>query len=242
MLKIFHSISFLFVLASASSADTVVFAAASLKGPLDEIVDAINANAPNKVVVSYASSSTLARQIEFGAPADLFLAAHPVWVDHLEDRISAVALPKVFLGNELVIAGMVGTPAFPLTDAGFQQALGDTRLAVPMPRTVPLGIYAKQALTNLNLWNGVKDKLAQTDNALTTRRLLELGEVQIAVLYSSDVTQNPDLSVLARIPGKSHDEIEYAAMALTEAGHSISLSLFEEFARQTFLGAGFSIP
>ncbi len=216
-----------YAMAPFALADNIlVFSAASLKAPLDEIAAEYEAQSGDRVTISYAATSTLARQIEFGAPADLFLSAHPDWIEYVAQFQTVPVSVTQFSSNRLVIAGNASADPLPLTSDGLTNALGRGRLGVPMIASVPLGIYAKEALEDLNLWVTVQGKLAETDNALTTRKLLELGEVPMAVLYESDVREQDGLKVLAKIPPQSHSPIKYEAMTLAPTGEK-----FAEFLR-----------
>jgi molybdate transport system substrate-binding protein len=141
----------------ALAGNLTVFAAASLKNALDDIGAKWKESSGNTVVASYASSSTLAKQIEQGAPADMFISADQQWMDYV-DRKSLVEKPHDLLGNRLVlIAGKDSKAALKIEPgAKLSEALGDGKLAVGDPTNVPAGIYAKEALTNLKLWDSVQ--------------------------------------------------------------------------------------
>lgn len=217
-----------------ASADKItIFAAASLRLPLDAILarSGIDAN------VSYAGSSTLARQIEFGAPADVFLSANPEWVDYLDER-EHVLQSAVFAGNSLVLAGRTSTMPFGLTADELAQAQSVGRIAVPLVDSVPLGQYTKSALTSLGLFDLVLPMLAQVDNAGTARALLTQGAVAAAFLYQSDV-QGTDLTIFAEIPAQTHPAIRYVAAAITPRGLGFLDTITMDAAAETFVEFGF---
>lgn len=190
-----------------------VFAASSLKAPLDRIVQGYG----GAVTVSYASSATLARQITFGAPADVYLSANPDWMLYLQDHGAVKGPVAPFAGNTLVLAG--SAPGYvPLTPAGLKAAITG-RIAVPLVDAVPLGQYTQAALHRLGLWDQVAPHLAQTDNAAAARALLVAGVVDMAFLYRSDLV-GTDVHVLADIPPTAHPPVQYVGTALTDAGQA----------------------
>lgn len=242
--KIFAGIVVFFTPLIALADTITVFAAASLKAPIDEIARAYEQRTGERVVVSYASSAALARQIEFGAPADVYLSAHPFWVERLQGKELFIGQVSEFAGNSLVVAarGEAALPAINLTVPALLDAANHDPIAVPFPTAVPLGIYAKQAFTSLGLWNGLSGHIVETDSALSTRRLLEQGQVSLAVLYMSDIIQNTDLQSVAAIPSDAHDPVHYQAGAITPLGQAFVEGLTRDMAQQIFTTHGFLIP
>lgn len=192
-----------------AQAQTVnIFAAASLKGPLDQAL----ADWPGAVRVSYGASSVLARQIKAGAPADVFLSASPVWMDVLEQAgLIAPASRRNLWSNEVVIAA--GTGAAPIELQDLPEALGTGRLATALTASVPLGQYAQHAFQRAGLWEEVAEHLVQTDTARTALVLLQTGQVDYGALYASDV-QATGLAVVARFPQSAQPEILYPGAVL----------------------------
>ncbi|RYH02227.1 molybdate ABC transporter substrate-binding protein [Salipiger sp. IMCC34102] len=217
-----------------------VFAAASLKEPLDEI-----ALRHPQVTVTYGGSGTLARQVMQGAPADLVFLAHPDWMEALAAEGALVEGSRTdLLSNALVLVGASETPDLDLTLASIVEALGVSgRLAIGLTTSVPAGIYAKQALTSLGLWEALEPRLAETDNVRAALALAARGEVPLAMVYATDARVEPTLKIVARIPEDSHAPILYQA-AVVAGGAEDSATAFladlqSEAARTAFLGAGF---
>lgn len=183
--------------------DLVIFAAASLKEPLDRIVS----DWPG-ARVAYGGSGTLARQVMQGAPADVILVAHAAWMDALVAE-AAVGTPVAFAGNRLVVVGQPGMADIPLTAEGLLRALGDGRLAMGFTASVPAGIYGRQGLEALGLWDSVAPRLAEVDNVRAALALVARGEAPLGIVYASDARVVPHLPVMAVFPAESHDAIRY---------------------------------
>ena len=201
-------------------AGLTVFAAASLKEALDEAAAAYRRQTGVPVRVSYAASSALARQIEQGAPADVFFSADLEWMDYLQQRNRLdVATRRSLLGNRLVlIAPRASKAQVDLKrPATLLAALGDGRLAVGQTRTVPAGKYAKAALESLSLWNGVRPRLAESESVRAALMLVARGETPLGIVYASDAKAEPDVRVVATFPEDSHPPIVYPVAALRGA-------------------------
>ena len=243
-------LAFLFALllaATGAHAQTLtVFAAASLKNAIDEIAANWKAAGGTPVAASYASSSTLARQIEQGAPADLFISADAQWMDYLV-RKSLVATPHDLLGNRLVlIAAKAGSPAVAIRP-GFDLArlLGDGRLAVGDPSNVPAGIYAKEALRTLGIWDAVQPKLAPAADVRGALALVSRGEAPFGIVYETDAKIDPNVHIVGIFPEDSHPPIRYPVAAVT-ASRNLEASKFIAYletpaARAVFEHYGFSV-
>lgn len=194
-----------------------VFAAASLKESLDEAAAAYQKQTGVPVRVSYAASSALARQIEQGAPADVFFSADLEWMDYLQqrDRLD-VATRRALLGNRLVLVAPKASKARVdlKRPATFLAALGDGRLAVGQTQTVPAGKYAKASLESLSLWNGVKARLAESESVRAALMLVARGETPLGIVYASDAKAEPAVRVVATFPEDSHPPIVYPVAAL----------------------------
>ena len=185
------ALAFCLVLAPCASADTItVFAAASLKEALDAAAKPFEDSTGNKVAVSYAASSALARQIEAGAPATLFISADLDWVDYVEKRGLAVpGTRRNLLGNDLVLIAPAASTAALKIAPGFDlaAALGkDGRLALANPDAVPAGKYAKAALTKLGAWPGVEGRVAPAENVRAALALVSRGEAPLGIVYRTD--------------------------------------------------------
>ena len=201
-------------------AGLTVFAAASLKEALDEAAAAYRRQTGVPVRVSYAASSALARQIEQGAPADVFFSADLEWMDYLQQRNRLdVATRRSLLGNRLVlIAPRASKAQVDLKrPATLLAALGDGRLAVGQTRTVPAGKYAKASLESLSLWNGVRPRLAESESVRAALMLVARGETPLGIVYASDAKAEPGVRVVATFPEDSHPPIVYPVAALRGA-------------------------
>jgi molybdate transport system substrate-binding protein len=198
----------------AADKPITVFAAASLKESMDEAAARFGQDTGQRVVVSYAASSALARQIEQGAPADVFVSADLDWMDYLQQRkLIDTATRHDLLGNTLVLVA----PA-----AGAQRALAlhkgsnllpllgaDGRLAVALVDSVPAGKYAKAGFESLGMWNALQPRLAQAENVRAALLLVARGEAPLGVVYGSDAGAEPRVRVLAVFPPGSHPPIVY---------------------------------
>ena len=173
------------MLTGVARAEVTVFAAASLKGGLDEAAVAWTAETGVDVHLSFAGSSALARQILQGAPADIFISASSEWMDVVEGYDALVPdTRKDLLANRLVLIGASNTSAQALTrDADLLAMLGDGKLAMALVEAVPAGIYGKAALEWFGLWDGVKDHVAQADNVRAALALVAWGEAPLGVVY-----------------------------------------------------------
>jgi molybdate transport system substrate-binding protein len=220
-LRLFLCLAVAFALAGPARADdrpVSVFAAASLKEALDEIAGEFAAATGHRAVVTLAGSSALARQIQAGAPADIFVSASGEWMDVLErDGLVAPGSRFDLAGNRLVLIAHGGTgpaaadPPALTPDFDLVGRLGTGRLAVALTEAVPAGVYARAGLTALGLWDGVADRLAQTDNVRAALMLVALGEAPLGVVYATDAIAEPRVGVIAVFPAGSHEPIVYPA-------------------------------
>jgi molybdate transport system substrate-binding protein len=202
--------------ARAQEQRLVVFAAASLKGALDEVA-ALEAPAP---VIAYGASSALARQIENGAPADVFVSADLDWMDYLEKKgFVAPGTRRNVLGNRLVLVAPAAEPVRLQPAPGFAigRALGSGRLALADPASVPAGKYARAALERLGVWDEVARRTAPAENVRAALALVARGETPLGVVYASDARAEPKVKVAGVFPEDSHPPIVYPAAALQGA-------------------------
>lgn len=235
-------------LAGTCAAEPItVFAAASLKSALDEIGDAYAEETGSRIVASYAGTSVLARQIEAGAPADVFISANPGWMDRLDALGLIEAGTRVdLLGNRLVLVAHGSVCSSSEIDGHFDIAarLGDGRLAMALVDAVPAGIYGKAALTSLGLWDDVARQIAQTDNVRAALALVATGEAPLGVVYATDADVEPRACVAGIFPETSHPPIRYPAAAVAGAdlpGASAYLAYLRgAVARAAFERLGFS--
>ncbi|REF67721.1 MULTISPECIES: molybdate ABC transporter substrate-binding protein [Paracoccus] len=235
----------LIALAPAAQADEItIFAAASLKDALDEIAATWQESHGDTVVISYAGSSQLAKQIQEGAPADLFISASSSWMDAVQESGDIdPATRRDLLGNTLVLVG-TGKPAeAPVTE--LPSLLGDGKLAMAMVDSVPAGQYGKEALTSLGLWDQVEGQVAQADNVRAALKLVATGEAPLGIVYGSDAVAEPGVGVVATFPVDSHEKITYPAAVTTGADTPQAAafldSLSQEPARSVFESQGFTV-
>jgi len=225
-----------------------VFAAASLKTALDQANEAFAAVSKIKVRTSYAASSALARQIEQGAPADVFASADVDWMDYLDARKKIAAGTRVdLLGNRLVIIAAKDSPVakLELEEAAFENALGSGRLALAEVNSVPAGRYAKAALQHLRLWDGLAARLAMAENVRAALIFVSRGEAPLGIVYATDAAADTGVKIVATFPPESHPAIIYP-FAVTEGANAGRAQQYLEFlrnpsARTIFEKQGFSV-
>lgn len=200
-------------MASALAAEQItVFAASSLKETLEEIVAGFIADTGHDVVLSFAGSSALARQIEFGAPADVFISASADWMDHLEKKeLISPATRFDLVGNRIVLVGPADAsePVILTADTDLASLLQGGRLAMALTDAVPAGIYGKTALENLGLWEDVEAFVAQTDNVRAALALVALGAAPLGVVYETDARADATVTVRAVFPDTAQPDIRY---------------------------------
>jgi len=231
----------------AHAEQVTVFAAASLKNAMDDIVARYQAQSGHSVVVSLAGSSALAKQIQQGAPADIFISANPDWMDLLEaEGLLEDGSRRDLLGNSLVLVAH-GTDAAPVTigpDLDLPALLGEGRLAMALVDSVPAGIYGKAALDHLGLWQGVAPSVAQSDNVRAALALVATGEAPLGIVYATDAMAEPKVHVVGRFPADSHPPIVYPAAAMADPGEA-ALAFLQflggEEAAAIFISKGFEV-
>jgi molybdate transport system substrate-binding protein len=208
-------------LAHAQAADVTVFAAASLKNALDDIAAEYRRETGQRVSVSYAASSALARQIEQGAPAEVFVSADLDWMDYLEQRnLIKPETRRNLLGNRIVLVAPAETAKLvELKPGALAGTLGRGRLAMAAAASVPGGKYGKAALENLGLWKEVADRIAEAENVRAALTFVSRGEAPLGIVYETDARAEPKVAIVARFPETSHPPIVYPA-ALTVSARS----------------------
>jgi molybdate transport system substrate-binding protein len=234
--------------AAEQNAPVVCFAASSLATALDAVARAWMAATGKRLACSYASSAVLARQIEAGAPADLFASADRAWTDwaaarHLLRPGSLIAP----LGNRLVLIAPRGesvalriAPGFPLA-----QALGSGRLAMGNPATVPAGAYARAALSALGVWGAVQEHIIATENVRAALAFVARGEAPLGIVYETDALSGPNVEVVDAFPAETHPPIVYA-FAITAASRNPDADAFLAYLRtptalSMFAAHGFTV-
>jgi molybdate transport system substrate-binding protein len=216
--------------APAANADDglTIFAAASLKNGLDAVNTACEADVGGKATISYAASSALAKQIEQGAPADLFVSADLDWMAYLSEKNLTKKDTEVkLLGNSIVLVAPADSPAAADIAPGFDIAglLGDGRLAMANVDAVPAGKYGKAALEKLGVWASVEGKVAQAENVRAALALVSTGEAPLGIVYQTDAKVDPKVKIVGTFPADSHPPIEYPA-AVTAGADSAAAPAF----------------
>lgn len=213
--------AFALTLGSASHAEeVVVFAAASLKTAMDEIAADYSDRTGTNVIVSYGGTPALTRQIEAGAPADVFVSASVEWMDYLQDRnLIQVETRRNLLWNRLVLVTSTKVPFRHTLRTGVEvtEVLGDEALSMAFVDSVPAGQYGKEALTSLGVWEDVKDQVIQSENVAQALRLVEIGEVPFGIVYWSDIFKGDGaVRPVGLFPEDSHRPIVYPVALTTE--------------------------
>jgi molybdate transport system substrate-binding protein len=194
-----------------------VYAASSLTNALDELGSAYTRDSGQPIKYSYASSSTLARQIEAGAKADIFFSADTDWMDYVQNRnLINTATRANVLGNKLVLIAPIDSTLQITIAPGFDLlgALHGGRLSTGDPDSVPIGKYARSALLWLGVWNQVVDRLVRADNVRTALAFVDRREAPLGIVYETDALVDKQVRVVAIFPGNTHVPIVYP-VALT---------------------------
>jgi molybdate transport system substrate-binding protein len=214
----------------AATATVTVFAAASLKEALDEQARQFEARGGDKVVVSYGASNALARQIEAGAPADLFISADRDWMDYLDQRRLLLANTRVsLLTNTLVLIAPAASNVALKIGAGFglASALGGGRLAMANPESVPAGKYGRTALEALGVWASVERQIARTENVRAALALVARGEAPLGIVYGTDALAEKGVRVVDTFPSRTHPRILYPAAVLATSHAPAARSMLD---------------
>lgn len=227
----------------------LVLAAASLQESLTTVAKKWAASGHAMPVVSFAASSALARQIEAGAPADLFISADQQWMNELQKRgLLASKSRSILLGNDLVlIAPLASHIRLPIAKGlPLARALGTGRLAIADPAAVPAGIYAEAALKSLGAWGDVKGRLAPAENVRAALAFVERGDAPLGIVYATDAFQSKKVRIIGRFPATSHEAILYPVARLASST-SVEAESFLHFlvspaAKAVFRQFGFTTP
>jgi molybdate transport system substrate-binding protein len=219
--------------APAQGQTVTVFAAASLKTALDDVAAEWRKETGKTARLSYAASGPLAKQIEAGAPADIFISADVPWMDYAAERkLIKAETRRNLLGNALVLVAPADSKAQPMeigAQTDFNALLGrDGRLVMGEPRSVPAGAYAQKALTSLGLWDKVKERVAQTESVRATLLFVARGEAPLGIVYRSDAHAEPKLKVLGTFPDSSHSPIVYP-IAIIAASNNPDAKAFYDY-------------
>ena len=233
---------------AAQPKSILVFAAASMKNALDDVNDAFSKESGAKVIASYAASSALMKQIEQGAPADVFLSADIDWMDYGAKRgLIKTATRFDLLGNRLVLIAPRDSTIGPVNiGSGFNLAVlaGKGRVAVGDVRAVPAGLYAKAALEKLGAWAAIEPKLAMAESVRAALVLVARGEAPLGIVYETDAKIEPAVKIAGVFPDDSHPPIVYpvalTATANPEATHYLAF-LRTKPAKAIFERYGFNV-
>jgi molybdate transport system substrate-binding protein len=231
----------------AQDKDLVVFAAASLKNALDDVNAQYQRETGLRVIVSYAASPALARQIEAGAPADVFISADLDWMKYLSDKsLTKKDTELKLLGNQIVLVAPKDSTATTTIAPNFDLAglIGDGKLAMADVKAVPAGKYGKAALEKLGVWASVESKVAQAENVRAALKLVSTGEAALGIVYTTDAVAEPGVKVIGTFPEDSHPAIVYpvgemAASKSPDAGAFIKF-LQTSKAQELFKAQGFT--
>jgi molybdate transport system substrate-binding protein len=203
---------------AAAETSVTVFAAASLKNALDDVDAAFTRSSGVRVVASYAASSTLARQIEQGAPARVFLSADVDWMDYAEQKKLIAAGTRVnLLGNKLVLIAPKDSSIGEVTIApgvDLVALAAGGRIATGDVRAVPAGRYAKAALEKLDIWDSVAPRLAPAESVRAALALVARGEAALGIVYATDARIEPNVKIVGTFPADSHPPIIYPVAAV----------------------------
>lgn len=198
----------------------LVLAAASLQESLTEAANAYAAQGHTRPVISFAASSALARQVDAGAPADIFISADEPWMDFLANKgLIRKAMRKSFLTNRLVLVAPATQPLSIAIRPGFPlaAALGDGKLAMADPDSVPAGKYGKAALTNLGVWREVEPKVVGAENVRAALQLVSRGEARAGIVYETDARAAKSVVAAGTFPAISHPPITYPIAILASS-------------------------
>jgi molybdate transport system substrate-binding protein len=232
----------------AAAADLTVFAAASLRGALEDVADAWEQTTGGALTLVFAGSSAVARQVQAGAPADLVILANSDWMDMLQASGDIRPDARVdLLSNRLVlIGGWHDTEPLDLTDRdAVLDRLGDDRIALALIDAVPAGIYARAALDSLGLWDAVSPQVVQTDNVRTALALVATRAANFGIVYATDALVEPGVALIAEFSPDLHPPIRYPA-AVVSHGDTLRAAQLLAFlqspiAQAIFAGHGFGL-
>lgn len=230
---------------TAWAGQVTVFAAASSTDALTEVIEAFNAQGEHKAVASFASSSTLAKQIEAGAPAGIFLAANPRWMEYVDERGLAKE-HQSFVGNRVVLVAPSGAEREFMLEPGVDlvSSLDGRRIAIGDPDHVPAGLYAKAGLEHLGIWDAVAPHLARAKDVRAALAYVERAETPLGFVYATDAVASGKVTVLSVFPDGAHPPVTYPVARLSddEAARAFYTYLTSEEGFGVFARLGFSRP
>ncbi len=226
-----------------------VFAAAGTTNAMTEAGDLFEKQKMGKVIFSFASASTLAKQIEQGAPADIFISANKEWMDYLDTRkLLEPGTRFNFLSNVLVLIAPVTSPIDHIDLAkgqGLLKYLGGGLLSTGDPDHVPVGQYAKEALTNLGMWQGIENRIARAKDVRAGLALVERGEAPLGIVYASDAKISDKVKVVGVFPEESHQPINFSVAIIAGEKNGVAVKFIEMLktpeAKDIFIKYGFIV-
>lgn len=231
-------------------ADVTVFAAASLKESLDDVTRSFQSSSGIKAVISYAGSNALARQIESGAPAGVFISADTAWMDYVGMLGAVVPGSRAnLLANDLVLVAPATSSAQATLATGVNLAplIGDRRIALANPDAVPAGKYAKASFIALGAWETISSKVAAADNVRAALALVARGEAPLGAVYRTDALADKNVRIVATFPADTHPAIVYPMVQLKAAANAGEAAKFAAYVKspaaiETFKKYGFRAP
>jgi molybdate transport system substrate-binding protein len=239
-------LSFACLFVGCSGEELVIFGAMSLTDALTEISQRFGAVRNLKVYCNFAGSSTLQRQIEKGAPADVFISASPKQIDALQQKgLIYEDSRRAILNNRLVLVAPVNS-SLSMTDVGLLAQDSVRRIAIGEPNSVPAGIYGKEALTHLGVWTAVQSKLVPGADVRSTLAYVESGEVDVGIVYQTDAGLSKKVKSIYQFPNSSHSPIVYPAAVLRNTAHKALAQAFLDYLQTAEVAAifekyGFSV-
>ena len=239
-------LSFACLFIGCSSEELIIFGAMSLTDALTEISHRFGEGRNIKVYCNFAGSSTLQRQIEKGAPADVFISASPKQIDALQRKgLIDDETRRAILNNRLVLVAPVNS-MLSMTDVGLLTQDSIRRIAIGEPNSVPAGIYGKEALTHLGIWETVQSKLIPSADVRSTLAYVESGEVDVGVVYQTDAAMSQKVRIIYQFPDSIHTPIVYPAAVLRDTEHKVLAQTFLEYLQTAEVAAifekyGFSV-
>jgi molybdate transport system substrate-binding protein len=247
LIALFGAVGALPARVSAEPVKITIFAAASLKNALDDAAAKWRADTGNETAISYAASSTLVKQLENGAPADMFISADLDWMNYVQERKLIDEKSRAnLLGNKLVLVAPADNketvtiaPNFPLA-----KLLGSGKLAMGEPNSVPAGKYGKAALTKLGVWDSVAGHVASAESVRAALVLVARGEAPYGIVYQTDAAAEKGVRIVAAFPADSYPAIIYPIATTTKANPAAAS--FETYLRSAaaapmFTAQGFTV-
>ena len=243
-LLVLLSLAYLFI--GCAGEELVIFGAMSLTDALTEVSQRFGTVRNVKVYCNFAGSSTLQRQIEKGAPADVFISASPRQIDALQgEGLLYEDSRRAILNNRLVLVAPANS-SLSMTDVRMLAHDSVRRIAIGEPNSVPAGIYGKEALTHLGVWDTVQPKLVPGADVRSTLAYVGSGEVDVGIVYQTDAGFSEKVRVIYQFPNSSHSPIVYPAAVLRNTAHKVLAQAFLEYLQTAEVAAifekyGFSV-